>query len=111
MLYRLGDMSEGRGFFYKSKRTPAHEGAQFIPGGSGYGELKFYQNFDTGAVRAAEKEHTSQDTSAERFSREIQEIHPLDGDALVKELMKVAKNPAHGGNSVRFTPTSGAKRL
>ena len=47
-------MSEGRGFFYKSKRTPAHEGAQFIPGGSGYGELKFYQNFDTGAVRAQE---------------------------------------------------------
>ena len=59
MLYRLGDMSEGRGFFYKSKKTPTHEGTQFIPGGSGYGELKFYFNFDPGAVRAGEKEYLS----------------------------------------------------
>jgi len=67
LLYRLGDMSEGRGFFYKSKRTPAHEGAQFIPGGSGYGELKFYQNFDTGAVRAKEADYRSGHFSGEVF--------------------------------------------
>ena len=67
LLYRLGDMSEGRGFFYKSKRTPAHEGAQFIPGGSGYGELKFYQNFDTGAVRAKEGTYKSGHFSGEVF--------------------------------------------
>jgi hypothetical protein len=67
MLYRLGDMSEGRGFFYKSKKSPSHEGAQFIPGGSGYGELKFYQNFDTGAVRAAEKEYRAGHFSGEVF--------------------------------------------
>jgi len=67
MLYRLGDMSEGRGFFYKSKRTPAHEGTQFIPGGSGYGELKFYQNFDTGAVRAQETQYTAGHFSGEVF--------------------------------------------
>ena len=67
MLYRLGDMSEGRGFFYKSKRAPAHEGAQFIPGGSGYGEIKFYQNFDTGAVRAQEGAYKSGHFSGEVF--------------------------------------------
>ena len=67
LLYRLGDMSEGRGFFYKSKRTPAHEGAQFIPGGSGYGELKFFQNFDTGAVRAKEGVYDSGHFSGEVF--------------------------------------------
>ena len=67
MLYRLGDMSEGRGFFYKSKKTPAHEGTQFIPGGSGYGELKFYQNFDTGAVRAQETQYTAGHFSGEVF--------------------------------------------
>ena len=67
LLYRLGDMSEGRGFFYKSKRTPAHEGAQFIPGGSGYGELKFYQNFDTGAVRAQEADYKAGHFSGEVF--------------------------------------------
>ena len=58
LLYRLGDMGEGRGFFYKSKGRPEHGGettaAQFIPGGSGYGELKFYQNFDEKALRAQE---------------------------------------------------------
>ena len=67
MLYRLGDMSEGRGFFFKSKKSPAHDGAQFIPGGSGYGELKFYQNFDTGAVRAGEKTYESGHFSGEVF--------------------------------------------
>ena len=67
LLYRLGDMSEGRGFFFKSKKTPAHDGAQFIPGGSGYGELKFYFNFDTGAVRAAEKEYRAGHFSGEVF--------------------------------------------
>jgi len=67
MLYRLGDMSEGRGFFFKSKKSPAHDGAQFIPGGSGYGELKFYQNFDTGAIRAAEKEYKAGHFSGEVF--------------------------------------------
>ena len=67
MLYRLGDMSEGRGFFFKSKRTPAHEGTQFIPGGSGYGELKFYFNFDTGAVRAQEGTYKAGHFSGEVF--------------------------------------------
>ena len=67
MLYRLGDMGEGRGFFYKSKKNPAHEGAQFIPGGSGYGEIKFYQNFDTGAVRAQEGTYKSGHFSGEVF--------------------------------------------
>jgi len=67
MLYRLGDMSEGRGFFFKSKKSPAHDGAQFIPGGSGYGELKFYFNFDTGAIRAAEKTYESGHFSGEVF--------------------------------------------
>ena len=69
MLYRLGDMSEGRGFFFKSKKSPAHDGAQFIPGGSGYGELKFFFNFDTGAVRAAEKAYDSGHFSGEKFGR------------------------------------------
>ena len=69
MLYRLGDMSEGRGFFFKSKKTPAHEGAQFIPGGSGYGELKFYFNFDHGSVRSAEKAYDSGHFSGEKFGR------------------------------------------
>ena len=67
MLYRLGDMGEGRGFFYKSKKNPAHEGAQFIPGGSGYGEIKFYQNFETGAVRAQEGTYKSGHFSGEVF--------------------------------------------
>ena len=67
MLYRLGDMADGRGFFYKSKKSPAHDGAQFIPGGSGYGELKFYHNFDTGAVRAREKKYESGHFSNEGF--------------------------------------------
>jgi len=67
LLYRLGDMSEGRGFFFKSKKSPAHDGAQFIPGGSGYGELKFYFNFDTGAVRAGEKEYRAGHFSGEVF--------------------------------------------
>ena len=67
LLYRMGDMSEGRGFFYKSKKTPAHEGAQFIPGGSGYGELKFYFNFKDGSIRSAEKEYRSGHFSGEVF--------------------------------------------
>jgi len=67
LLYRLGDMNEGRGFFYKSKRTPAHEGTQFIPGGSGYGELKFYQNFTPGSIRAAEKQYKSGHFSGEVY--------------------------------------------
>ena len=67
MLYRMGDMADGRGFFYKSKKSPAHDGAQFIPGGSGYGELKFYHNFDTGAVRAREKPYASGHFSNEGF--------------------------------------------
>ena len=67
MLYRMGDMADGRGFFYKSKKSPAHDGAQFIPGGSGYGELKFYHNFDTGAVRAREKKYDSGHFSNEGF--------------------------------------------
>ena len=67
LLYRLGDMDQGRGFFYKSKRTPAHEGTQFIPGGSGYGELKFYQNFTPGSVRAAEKQYKSGHFSGEVY--------------------------------------------
>ena len=67
LLYRLGDMSEGRGFFFKSKKSPAHDGAQFIPGGSGYGELKFYFNFDTGAIRAGEKEYRAGHFSGEVF--------------------------------------------
>ncbi len=67
MLYRLGDMGEGRGFFYKSKKNPAHEGAQFIPGGSGYGEIKFYQNFETGAIRAQEGTYKSGHFSGEVF--------------------------------------------
>ena len=67
LLYRMGDMSEGRGFFYKSKKSPAHEGAQFIPGGSGYGELKFYFNFKDGSVRSAEKEYRSGHFSGEVF--------------------------------------------
>jgi len=67
MLYRLGDMGEGRGFFYKSKKNPAHEGAQFIPGGSGYGEIKFYHNFETGAVRAGEGTYKSGHFSGEVF--------------------------------------------
>lgn len=67
LLYRMGDMSEGRGFFYKSKKTPAHEGAQFIPGGSGYGELKFYFNFKDGSVRSAEKSYQSGHFSGEVF--------------------------------------------
>ena len=67
LLYRMGDMSEGRGFFYKSKKNPSHEGAQFIPGGSGYGELKFYFNFKDGSVRSAEKEYKSGHFSGEVF--------------------------------------------
>jgi hypothetical protein len=67
LLYRLGDMDQGRGFFYKSKRSPAHEGTQFIPGGSGYGELKFYQNFTPGSVRAAEGQYKSGHFSGEVF--------------------------------------------
>ena len=67
LLYRLGDMSEGRGFFFKSKKTPAHDGAQFVPGGSGYGELKFYFNFDDGSVRAGEKVYDSGHFSGEVF--------------------------------------------
>jgi hypothetical protein len=69
MLYRLGDMSEGRGFFFKSKKSPAHDGAQFIPGGSGYGELKFFFNFDDGAVRAGEKAYDSGHFGGEKFGR------------------------------------------
>jgi len=69
LLYRLGDMSEGRGFFYKSKKSPAHDGAQFIPGGSGYGELKFYQNWGPNAVRSAEKTYDAGHFSGERFGR------------------------------------------
>ena len=67
LLYRLGDMDQGRGFFYKSKRTPAHEGTQFIPGGSGYGELKFYQNFTPGSVRSGEGAYKSGHFSGEVF--------------------------------------------
>jgi len=67
MLYRMGDMADGRGFFYKSKKSPAHDGAQFIPGGSGYGELKFYHNFDTGATRSREKPYASGHFSDEGF--------------------------------------------
>jgi len=67
LLYRLGDMSEGRGFFYKSKKSPAHDGAQFVPGGSGYGELKFYFNFDPGSVRSGEKVYDSGHFSGEVF--------------------------------------------
>jgi hypothetical protein len=67
LLYRLGDMSEGRGFFFKSKKSPSHDGAQFVPGGSGYGELKFYFNFDEGAVRASEKKYHSGHFSGEYF--------------------------------------------
>ena len=69
LLYRLGDMSEGRGFFYKSKKSPAHDGAQFVPGGSGYGELKFYFNFDHGSVRSGEKVYDSGHFSGEKFGR------------------------------------------
>ncbi len=69
LLYRLGDMSEGRGFFFKSKKSPAHDGAQFVPGGSGYGELKFYFNFDDGAVRAGEKAYDSGHFGGEKFGR------------------------------------------
>ena len=67
LLYRLGDMGEGRGFFFKSKKSPAHDGAQFVPGGSGYGELKFYFNFDDGSVRAGEKVYDSGHFSGEVF--------------------------------------------
>ena len=69
LLYRLGDMSEGRGFFFKSKKSPAHDGAQFVPGGSGYGELKFFFNFDNGSVRAGEKVYESGHFSGEKFGR------------------------------------------
>ena len=67
LLYRLGDMGEGRGFFFKSKKSPAHDGAQFVPGGSGYGELKFYFNFDDGSIRAGEKVYDSGHFSGEVF--------------------------------------------
>ena len=70
LLYRMGDMSEGRGFFYKSKKNPAHEGTQFIPGGSGYGELKFYHNFKDGSVRAAESKYNSGHFGGEGFKGE-----------------------------------------
>ena len=70
LLYRMGDMSEGRGFFYKSKKNPSHEGTQFIPGGSGYGELKFYHNFKDGSVRAAESKYNSGHFGGEGFKGE-----------------------------------------
>jgi len=70
LLYRMGDMSEGRGFFYKSKKNPTHEGTQFIPGGSGYGELKFYHNFKDGSVRSAESKYNSGHFGGEGFKGE-----------------------------------------
>ena len=48
-------MAEGRGFTYRSIGRPGHEGVnQDLPGRAGYGELKFYFNFDEGATRSKE---------------------------------------------------------
>ena len=69
LLYRMGDMAEGRGFTYKSIGRPGHEGVnQDLPGRAGYGELKFYFNFDEGAARSKELKYQSGHFESDRIA-------------------------------------------
>ena len=68
LLYRMGDMAEGRGFTYRSIGRPGHEGVnQDLPGRAGYGELKFYFNFDEGATRSKELKYQDGHFGDDRF--------------------------------------------